>query len=232
MQLSLQVTHLGAARASAVLHRTALPHPALLKTTPVALQPRKHVLHTIPHAGSAAAGLPADDPNSSSSSSSSSGAAPGAAGSSSEQKPKRGFWGSVKYFFVGDGLDKERIKALGMGAFASYGFISNLNYGTALGAAWIAFVKKYGVAPTAPGQWKVFLAFYAGLWTLQNFARPLRISLALALAPAFDKAITGLGERLGIDKKWAFGIFLVCMGAVTTVTLFGTIYLLGGFPPS
>jgi hypothetical protein len=44
----------------------------------------------------------------------------------------------------------------------SYGFISNLNYGTALGVAWLAFVKKYGVAPTAPGQWKVFLAFYAG----------------------------------------------------------------------
>lgn len=29
-------------------------------------------------------------------------------------------------------LDKERLKALGMGAFASYGVISNLNYGTAL----------------------------------------------------------------------------------------------------
>jgi hypothetical protein len=70
----------------------------------------------------------------------------------------------------------------------------------------------------------------AGLWTLQNFARPLRISLALALAPAFDKAITGLGEKLNIDKKWAFGIFLLCMGVVTSVTLFGTIYLLGGFP--
>jgi hypothetical protein len=70
----------------------------------------------------------------------------------------------------------------------------------------------------------------AGLWTLQNFARPLRISLALALAPAFDKAITRIGEKLHIDKKWAFGIFLLCMGVVTSVTLFGTIYLLGGFP--
>jgi hypothetical protein len=70
----------------------------------------------------------------------------------------------------------------------------------------------------------------AGLWALQNFARPLRISLALALAPAFDKAITALGEKLRIDKKWAFGIFLVCMGIVTSATLFGTIYLLGGFP--
>jgi len=39
---------------------------------------------------------------------------------------------------------------------------SNVNYGTALGIAWLAFVKKYGVAPTAEGQWPVFLAFYAG----------------------------------------------------------------------
>lgn len=62
----------------------------------------------------------------------------------------------------GDKLDKERIKALGMGAFASYGFISNLNYGSALGMAWLAFVKRYGVSPMAPGQWPAFLAFYAG----------------------------------------------------------------------
>ncbi|KAF6266308.1 hypothetical protein COO60DRAFT_1291752 [Scenedesmus sp. NREL 46B-D3] len=224
MQLNMQKAHVSAARASALQHRIALGHPVLPSTTS---HSRRHSAQTVLHAGSAAAGLPADDANSSSSSSS--GAQQGAAGSS-DQKPKRGFWGSLKYFFVGDGLDKERIKALGMGAFASYGFISNLNYGTALGAAWIAFVKKYGVAPTAPGQWKVFLAFYAGLWTLQNFARPLRISLALALAPAFDKAITRLGEKLHIEKKWAFGIFLLCMGLVTSATLFGTIYLLGGFP--
>jgi hypothetical protein len=66
------------------------------------------------------------------------------------------------YACAGDGLDKERLKALGMGAFASYGVISNLNYGTALGMAWLAYVKKTGLAPTAPGQWPSFLAFYAG----------------------------------------------------------------------
>jgi hypothetical protein len=49
-----------------------------------------------------------------------------------------------------------------MGAFASYGVISNLNYGTAMGMAWLAYVKKTGLAPTAPGQWPSFLAFYAG----------------------------------------------------------------------
>jgi hypothetical protein len=42
----------------------------------------------------------------------------------------------------------------------------------------------------------------AGFWAVQNFVRPLRISLALALAPAFDKAITQLGEKLSIPKGW------------------------------
>jgi hypothetical protein len=34
--------------------------------------------------------------------------------------------------------------------------------GFALGMAWLAFVKRYGVSPMAPGQWPAFLAFYAG----------------------------------------------------------------------
>ena len=48
---------------------------------------------------------------------------------------------------------------------------ANLNYGTALGMAWLSFVKKYGVSPLAQGQWPTFLAFYAGFWAVQNFAR-------------------------------------------------------------
>jgi hypothetical protein len=42
----------------------------------------------------------------------------------------------------------------------------------------------------------------SGFWAVQNFVRPLRISLALALAPTFDKAITRLGEKLNIPKGW------------------------------
>jgi len=48
--------------------------------------------------------------------------------------------------------------------------------------------------------------FLAGFWALQNFARPLRLSLALALAPAFDRAITGIGEKLRVSKGAAFGV--------------------------
>lgn len=65
---------------------------------------------------------------------------------------------------------------------------------------------------------------------MQNFARPLRISLALAMAPAFDRAITRIGTTLGIEKRWAFGLFLLCMGTTTATIMFGSLYLLGGFP--
>ena len=45
---------------------------------------------------------------------------------------------------------------------ASYGFVSNATYGTGMAVAWIAFVRNYGKSPLAAGQWKAFLAFYAG----------------------------------------------------------------------
>ena len=41
------------------------------------------------------------------------------------------------------------------------------------------------------GQWQRFLAFYAGFFTVQNFVRPLRFSVALAMAPLFDRFIAG-----------------------------------------
>jgi hypothetical protein len=71
----------------------------------------------------------------------------------------------------------------------------------------------------------------AGLWTMQNFVRPLRFSLALALAPFFDRAITWLAAKTKLDKKVAFGILLVGI-ALTTLTCLGTaLVALGGFPP-
>lgn len=54
------------------------------------------------------------------------------------------------------------ILCAGLGAVASYGFVSNLTYGTGLAVAWIAFVRQVGKSPLMAGQWKAFLAFYAG----------------------------------------------------------------------
>lgn len=71
-------------------------------------------------------------------------------------------WQKVKRFFGGDKLDRQRLAALGLGAVASYGFVSNVTYGGGMAVAWIAFVKQRGLSPLMPGQWKAFLAFYAG----------------------------------------------------------------------
>ncbi len=66
-------------------------------------------------------------------------------------------------------------------------------------------MKTTGNMPTAPGQWQNFLAIYAGLlvctpherprasflsaglWVTSHFMRPIRLSLACAAAPFFEK---------------------------------------------
>ena len=50
----------------------------------------------------------------------------------------------VKRFFGGDKFDRKRLQALGLGAVASYGFVSNATYGTGLSVSWISFVKQTG----------------------------------------------------------------------------------------
>ncbi len=66
---------------------------------------------------------------------------------------------------------------------------------------------------------------------MQNFVRPLRFSLALALAPFFDRAITWIAGKTRLDKKYAFGILLVCIALTTLSGLGAALVLLGGFPP-
>lgn len=48
--------------------------------------------------------------------------------------------------------------------------------------AWLAFVKLNGVAPTAPGQWPSFLAFYAGRPPAAGLGSMLARSVACAVA--------------------------------------------------
>ena len=58
---------------------------------------------------------------------------------------------------------EEFLACVGLGAVASYGAISNITYGGGLAVAWIAFVRQFSKSPLMEGQWKAFLAFYAGM---------------------------------------------------------------------
>lgn len=48
--------------------------------------------------------------------------------------PQKGLFSRIKRFFTGEKMDRERLKALGLGAVASYGMLSNLVYCTGMGA--------------------------------------------------------------------------------------------------
>ena len=60
------------------------------------------------------------------------------------QQPSKSILQRVKRFFVGDKMDMQRLKALGLGAVASYGCVSNVTYGTGLSISWISFVRQTG----------------------------------------------------------------------------------------
>lgn len=131
-------------------------------------------------------------------------------------------------FGGGEKLDRERLKALGTGAVASYGAVSNITYGGGMAVSWVGFVKKFGVSPLATGQWPKFLAFYSAFWMAQNFVRPLRFSLALAMAPAFDRFVDLLASKLRISRPKAFGVYLAILGITTSTLVFGGIFLACG----
>eukprot|EP00208_Stichococcus_sp_RCC1054_P002796 CAMPEP_0206139412 /NCGR_PEP_ID=MMETSP1473-20131121/5911_1 /ASSEMBLY_ACC=CAM_ASM_001109 /TAXON_ID=1461547 /ORGANISM="Stichococcus sp, Strain RCC1054" /LENGTH=212 /DNA_ID=CAMNT_0053533197 /DNA_START=203 /DNA_END=842 /DNA_ORIENTATION=+ len=137
-------------------------------------------------------------------------------------------WAKLKRFFGGDKLDRERLKALGVGAVLSYGVVSNVTYGGGMAVAWIAFVKQRGLSPLMPGQWKAFLAFYAGFWTIQNFIRPFRFALAVSMAPVFDKLVNAVQRSLGGSRQKAFAACIALLGVVTSVLVFGSIYIFAG----
>lgn len=152
---------------------------------------------------------------------------PGIDPADNEGKPQTA-WQKVKRFFGGDKLDRQRLAALGLGAVASYGFVSNVTYGGGMAVAWIAFVKQKGLSPLMPGQWKAFLAFYAGFWTIQNFIRPLRFALAVAMAPAFDGFMNFVQRRFQCRRQTAFAVYIALLGITTTVSVFGSIYVFAG----
>ena len=77
-------------------------------------------------------------------------------------------------------------------------------------------------------QWKPFLALYGGFWAAQHFVRPLRFSLALFMAPVFDKFINFVQNRGRLKRQNAFAVYLFLLGSITTISVFGSIRLFAG----
>ena len=109
-------------------------------------------------------------------------------------------------------MDKARIAKLGTSALLSYGAVSNLNSLTLVIMTWTTFAASTGLSPLAAGQWPKFLASYAATYAvIGNLLRPLRFTLAVTVAPFFDRLVRRIQDRLSCRPAVAFAatVFLV-----------------------
>ncbi len=63
--------------------------------------------------------------------------------------------------------------------------------------------KKTGTSPLAPGQWKPFLAVYAGFYVFNNIVRPLRFGASVVAARYFDAFVNTIQRKTKLPRKWS-----------------------------
>lgn len=131
------------------------------------------------------------------------------------------FWQRVqKYTRPKDDLTfRQRLAKMGLNCALSYGFVSNMSYCVSVSAAWFIFSKRTHTSPLAPGQWKGFLAVYAGFFVFNNIVRPLRLALSVAVAPAFERIISVLQRRFNLNRGSAVGLTVFLLNFCGTLAL-------------
>jgi len=119
-----------------------------------------------------------------------------------------------------DGMTfKQKLAKAGLSVLLSYGFVSNMSYCVTVSLAWFGFSKKTGLSPLAPGQWKGFLAVYAGFYVFNNFVRPMRFALSVGVAPSFEKAVKTIQRKTRLSRGASIGIVVFLANIVGTTSL-------------
>jgi hypothetical protein len=119
-----------------------------------------------------------------------------------------------------DGLTfRQRLAKAGLSVALSYGWVSNVSYSVTVSLAWFIFSKRSGLSPLAPGQWKNFLAVYAGFFVFNNIVRPLRFALSVGVSSQFDKVIKFIQEKFKVSKGVAIGLTVFLANIVGTIAL-------------
>lgn len=107
----------------------------------------------------------------------------------------------------------------------------SLHTGVLTTICWVSVVKSTGLTPLEPGMWPKFLALYAALYlTAGTITRPLRLTFAIAAAPAVERALASLQRITGLNKPTAYGLVLLAISAGSIVFFISSIALFGGFP--
>jgi len=114
---------------------------------------------------------------------------------------------------------KDLLRKMGLSVFLSYGWVSNMSYCVSVSIAWFAFTTKTGLSPLAKGQWKPFLAVYAGFYVFNNIVRPLRIAAAVGVSKYFDQIITTLQNKMKLSRAVAIGLTVFIINICGTFAL-------------
>jgi len=128
--------------------------------------------------------------------------------------------GSIKSNDDGDSLTfKQKLAKMGLSVLLSYGFVSNMSYCVTVSLAWFGFSKKTGLSPLAPGQWKGFLAVYAGFYVFNNFVRPMRLAASVGVAPYFERVVNTIQRKTKLSKGASVGIVVFLANVCGTTSL-------------
>lgn len=66
-------------------------------------------------------------------------------------------------------------------------------------------MHQTGLSPLAPGQWKPFLAVYAGFYVFNNIIRPLRFGASVVVSKYFDNFVSFIQNKTKLSRKWSIG---------------------------
>jgi len=114
---------------------------------------------------------------------------------------------------------REMLQKMGLSVLLSYGWVSNMSYCVTVSLAWFGFTKKTGLSPLAKGQWKPFLAVYAGFYVFNNFIRPFRVALSVGVSKYLDNVIEFIQKKTNASKGLAIFLTVFLFNIVGTTSL-------------
>ena len=82
--------------------------------------------------------------------------------------------------------------------------------------------KKTGLSPLAPGQWKPFLAVYAGFYVFNNIIRPIRVTASVVVSKYFDNFVSMIERRTKLSRKLSIGVVVFLANVCGTFAAMGT----------
>ncbi len=62
------------------------------------------------------------------------------------------------------------------------------------------------MSPLSKGQWKPYLAVYAGFYVFNNFLRPFRFGLSVIISKYFDSFVNVIQNKTKLSRNWSIGI--------------------------